>query len=46
MSSRSYLYPQGRFFAFEISRLWREISREALADPFGLKILTFYRRVG
>jgi hypothetical protein len=31
------IYFKGRFFAFEITRLWREISREALAHPSKLK---------
>lgn len=41
MSSRSYFRLQGRSFAYEITRLWRVISREALADPCAPKVLSF-----
>jgi len=44
MSSHSFFDSQGRFFAFEISCLWQEISREALADPFEFKELARYSK--
>ncbi len=42
MSRRSHFDFRGRFFTFEISSLWQEISREALADPLKFKVFAFY----